>query len=280
MTVLRALSATCLVWLGLGAGSGCAGEDDRPPPARPEPTAQPDLTAASFVEAGAQRYCELMDACCRVEERQNDFTTCVETWNRHHSPSAPRFDPGMASACLDGLAALRCGQPTPKECSGALRGEPGTWACEGDSDCGPEAAGCHEIAKTCLVFTSTTIGGSCSEDGSDDCFVQGGFCAKGVCRPLPDLGEPCTDGCKVDLMCRSGKCVPAKRPGDYCTIGVDTCVVGTYCNGFTCVEELALGAKCGPNDRCAAPGFCPTDRCLDGWVACTPKPKKPVAPPP
>jgi hypothetical protein len=111
---------------------------------------------------------------------------------------------------------------------------------------------CDGTTFTCAALRQ--VGTSCT--GPEEC-QYGLGCPGGTCEPLPELDEPCRDGCRdAGTTCSptSQTCVRAGLAGAACTLST----VGSDCSAQYpcdttghCSGGISLGEACSQGDMCA-----------------------------
>jgi hypothetical protein len=246
---------------------------------------------------------------------RSDFATGFRVGHSEFEVANVRadYDPMAAARCLDTVTRVigACGVMSPKQqqaCQQIFKNgrlAPGA-ACSFGVECAPArdpgtAVVCSGFGQppsppTCSIVTTNVVAGAgeaCDGDvvvtpdsqswtGGVPCSAADGLRCdfdRGVCTPLPQLGEPCAwqlpadptvtwyDACADGAYCDpiTEVCVP-QRPTGPCFVTIDgatvmtlqACAAGTYCDpgdsapDYQCRPELPLGAACAWNASCVA----------------------------
>jgi hypothetical protein len=214
----------------------------------------------------AQCVATCSDACClgtcqhkaREGEACQTFASC---------------EPGLrctGTKCVTGDVGTPCDRGSVNQCDFGTFCNSQTLRCTPTYSAG---ASCTDILQcggdeTCIGLSiSSSNPGRCLRnsqpgDPCDDTCHGNLYCASGICRALPRLGESCSTliPCAgANTICNSGLCVLRSDVGVSC--GRQTCLPGLFCTSEigdanpVCAARRAVGAPC------AAPGHCQSFVC-------------------
>lgn len=226
-------------------------------------------------------YCGTCASRAEVGSECDDTQPCAEGIACIYGQCAVLLEPGETCAgewecryrvCEDGT----CGDAP-------WRGEPISEvlgrACEGDEECGAQAAlFCSEgrcrmlpdagarcsgdeckLGQSCVEGRCVALGCTLDEGESCQSICHEGACVDGVCEPAPEqVGAPCTALCGGGLECLAAVCAEGvdRSNGAGCDSAFD-------CDSFYCDRDVS--EFCDENRHCIAPAC---DKC----GTCAPRP--------
>jgi hypothetical protein len=256
---------------------------------------------AAFLTNFSNAYCQYELRCGK---RSSALADCTALWRPFFADGAlpnggeaaseravtagySTFNATRAQACLDGLSALSCRDPTrvlPPDCRFVTTpaAAPNA-ACFTDADCTDATLRCN--GATCMrrCTAGGNLGEKCRRDGTctapficrdsrqcsnrrplgASCSVDwecgtGAYCSSGVvCATLPGIGSPCPDArCAAEAYCSGSQCLARKAANVACSFSSE-CADGLRCTtAQVCGPKGAAGAPCRDFSDCESTLAC------------------------
>ena len=181
-----------------------------------QPDGQPGTPCASSLDCAAELYCRAADSVCAKPAAEGD--ACDSGMDSFQNPTFP-------VACADSPRALRCG-----------------------------GGHCHrlpQVGEPCLLAADTsTPPCDLSTDASIVC-VGAGVNGTGVCQRPGQVGDACAMSSEI-----SPSAVPPCAGSLACLGGAGSGSATDQAGIGHCAPPPVIGAPCGLDQRCAAPGVC------------------------
>jgi hypothetical protein len=206
------------------------------------------------------------DACClgTCQRKARDGEACQ---------LFASCEPGLrctGTKCVTGDVGTACTRGSVLECDFGAFCDPQTLRC---TPTYPVGNACTDILQcggnaTCVGLSiSSSNPGRCLRnsqpgDPCDDTCHGNLYCASGICRALPRLGESCSTliPCAgANTICNSGLC--ALRSDVNVPCGRQTCLPGLFCTSDLGDTSPVCAARLADDERCTAPGQCQSFLC-------------------